>query len=86
MNVESKLPVGDKLSLNMIRQFLGISNGFFELIRWGTYCMLIDYTEDRLYILIETGDKEREDYLYEIKAVYIWSKLLKVLASSGGNL
>ena len=81
--IESKLPVGDRLTLKMIEQFLGVSEPYIEMIKWGIYCVVIDFTEDRLYTLVETGYKDREDFLYEIKAVYVWSRVLKVLASNG---
>jgi len=84
--IESKLPVGDKLSLNMVKEFLGVPENYFQMIRWGVYCVVIDFMEDRLYILKESNHKEREDFLFEIKAVYVWSRMLKILADSGGDI
>jgi len=80
--IESKLGLNDTLTMDVIEQFLGVTDLQKRIIPGKTYNVVVDLSEDRLYILTKTGRERNGKTVFRVARVYIWSRIVEMLLFS----
>jgi hypothetical protein len=81
--METKLLLNDELTLDMIVQFLGVSHMQMRVIPDKKFTVVVDLSDDRLYILTRTGKQREGKEVFKISRIYIWSRLIEILLTKG---
>lgn len=79
MEIESKLKLNDMLTMEMVNGFLGVPYMMKRIIAHTDYNVVIDLSEDRLYILKKTGGSRDGKFVFLVERIYIWTRVVEML-------
>lgn len=79
MEIESKLKLGDTLTMEMVNGFLGVPYMQKRIIPHTDYNVVIDLSEDRFYILKKTNASRDGKFVFLVEKIYVWSRVVGML-------